>query len=279
MTAVSAPYTRILLATEHTDFDVGAERVAFELAKRWDVPLLVVQPLVTNAEYEAVAPELAARADDEAHTRSLQLQAAARAAGIRLELVVRRGAEAWREIVADATERHVDLVVVRRRGRHGFLAGRLVGDMVGKVAMLAPCSVLLVPRAALPWSRGVMAAVDDSPGTVNVAATAARIAAHGSLPLVVTCVVSKSPADARDKAAAVAAQAVAVARNTGVAAEGCTPEGRPHEEIGRIAAARGTDLIVVGRHGHTGALERLILGGTAQKIIGHAACPVLVVKT
>jgi len=276
---MTAPFERILLATEHTEFDVGAERVAFALARRWNVPLMVVQPLVTNAEYEAVAPELAARADNKVHTRSLQLQADAQAAGIGLELRVRRGADAWREIVADATERHADLVVARRRGRHGFLAGRLVGDIVGKVAMLAPCSVLLVPRAALPWSRGVMAAVDDSHGTGDVAATASRIAAHDSLPLVVTCVAAKQPADARDKAAAVAARAVAAASTAGVAAESYTPEGRPHEEIGRIAASRGTDLIVVGRHGHTGALERLILGGTAQKIIGHAECAVLVVKT
>jgi len=276
---VTAPFARILLATEHTEFDVGAERVAFELARRWDVPLMVVQPLVTNAEYEAVAPELAARADDEVRTRSVQLHAAAQAAGIRLELRVRRGTEAWREIVADATERHADLVVARRRGRHGFLAGRMVGDMVGKVAMLAPCSVLLVPRAALPWSHGVMAAVDDSPGSVHVTATAVRIAAHGSLPLVVTCVVAKQPPDAREKAAAAVARALPVAKNAGVTAEACTPAGRPHEEIGRLVAARGTDLIVVGRRGQTGAIERLILGGTAQKIIGHAECPVLVVKT
>jgi nucleotide-binding universal stress UspA family protein len=276
---MAPPFARILLATEHSDFDVGAERVAFALARRWSVPLMVVQPLVTNVEYEVVAPELAARADEAVHARSLQLQAAAQAAGIALDLRVRRGTEAWREIVADAAEREADLVVARRRGHHGFLAGRMVGEMVGKVAMLAPCSVLLAPRAVVPWSHGVLAAVDDSPGLRDVTATAARIARHESLPLVVTCVVSKHPADAREQAASVVADALAVAKNAGVTAEGVTPEGRPHEEIGRIAATRGTDLTVVGRHGHTGALERLILGGTAQKIIGHATCPVLVVRT
>jgi nucleotide-binding universal stress UspA family protein len=276
---MAPPFPRILLATDHGDFDVGAERVAFELARRWKVPLMVVQPLVTNPEYEAVAPELAARADDAVHTRSMELQAAAKAAGIGLELVVRRGAEAWREIVADATERRADLVIARRRGHHGFLAGRMVGEIVGKVAMLAPCSVLLAPRAVQPWTRGVLAAVDDSPGTRDVAAVAARIAAHESLPLVVTCVVAKQPADARERAAAVVADALAVAKNSGVTAEGSTPEGRPHEEIGRIVASRGLDLVVIGRHGHTRALERLILGGTAQKIIGHATTPVLVVRT
>ena len=46
---MTAPYGRILLATEHTEFDAGAERVAFDLALRWSTPLSAVELLVTNA--------------------------------------------------------------------------------------------------------------------------------------------------------------------------------------------------------------------------------------
>ena len=53
------PFTRILLATEHTEFDVGAERVALELARRCGVPLAAVLPIVTNPEYEVTDPALA----------------------------------------------------------------------------------------------------------------------------------------------------------------------------------------------------------------------------
>ena len=60
------PFRRILLATEHTEFDVGAERLAFELAKDGGTPLLGVLPLVSNDEYEALAPSLVARDEKDA---------------------------------------------------------------------------------------------------------------------------------------------------------------------------------------------------------------------
>jgi len=37
-------------------------------------------------------------------------------------------------------------------------------------------------------------------------------------------------------------------------------------------------LIVIGSHGRTG-FKRLLLGSVAERVIGRAACPVLVVKT
>jgi len=47
---------------------------------------------------------------------------------------------------------------------------------------------------------------------------------------------------------------------------------------GIIAVARelSIDLIVVATHGH-GRLERALLGSTAEKVVRHAPCPVLVV--
>ena len=48
-------------------------------------------------------------------------------------------------------------------------------------------------------------------------------------------------------------------------------------EIVRVAAERGVDLIVVSSHGRTG-LGRIIFGSTAEAVVRHASCPVLVVK-
>lgn len=153
---------RLLLATEHSEFDAGAEAVAFALAARAGGQLHAVLPLVSNAEFEASAPALAARADDEVAARREHLVATAAAAGVTLEVNVRRGAEAHAQILAQAREDAADLLVIRRRGKRGLLARLLVGEMVGKVLAQAPCNVLVAPRSAGPWQRGVVVAVGDA---------------------------------------------------------------------------------------------------------------------
>ncbi|MCE7876700.1 MAG: hypothetical protein DYH14_05075, partial [Betaproteobacteria bacterium PRO3] len=140
---------RPLLATEHTEFDAGAERIALDLARARGVSLAVVVPIVSNSELEAIAPGLVARR-------------------------VRRGEEPWREIVAEAKARDADLIVIRRRGKVSFLANLLVGGMVGKVGTSAPCDVLMVPRAASLWRTRVLAGVDGTRAGAAVARAAAQ---------------------------------------------------------------------------------------------------------
>lgn len=53
-------------------------------------------------------------------------------------------------------------------------------------------------------------------------------------------------------------------------------EGRPFEEICRLARAKAIDLIVVSTRGNTG-LKHLLLGSTAERIVRYSPCPVLVV--
>jgi nucleotide-binding universal stress UspA family protein len=48
-------------------------------------------------------------------------------------------------------------------------------------------------------------------------------------------------------------------------------------EIVRVAEEREVDLIVISSHGRTG-LGRIIFGSTAEAVVRHATCPVLVVK-
>ncbi|HEY9404815.1 MAG TPA: universal stress protein [Pyrinomonadaceae bacterium] len=48
-------------------------------------------------------------------------------------------------------------------------------------------------------------------------------------------------------------------------------------EIVRVARERDIDLIVISSHGRTG-LGRMIFGSTAESVVRHAHCPVLVVK-
>jgi len=54
--------------------------------------------------------------------------------------------------------------------------------------------------------------------------------------------------------------------------------GVPFEEIVRYADERDVDLIVMPTHGRTG-IAHLLLGSTAERVISHSVCPVLVVRT
>ncbi len=53
--------------------------------------------------------------------------------------------------------------------------------------------------------------------------------------------------------------------------------GRPWQEITSAVADLGVDLLVITTHGRTG-IKHVLMGSVAEKIVRHAACPVLVVR-
>ncbi|HVS21279.1 MAG TPA: universal stress protein [Pyrinomonadaceae bacterium] len=63
----------------------------------------------------------------------------------------------------------------------------------------------------------------------------------------------------------------------GLGVEEVIVHGAAAAEIVRVAAERKVDLIVISSHGRTG-LGRIIFGSTAEAVVRHASCPVLVVK-
>ena len=63
----------------------------------------------------------------------------------------------------------------------------------------------------------------------------------------------------------------------GLEVEEVIAHGDAASEIVRVAGERGVDLIVISSHGRTG-LGRMLFGSTAESVVRHAPCPVLVVK-
>jgi universal stress protein A len=53
--------------------------------------------------------------------------------------------------------------------------------------------------------------------------------------------------------------------------------GVAHVQITEMAEKLGADLIVIATHGNTG-LKHVLLGSTAERVVRHAHCPVLVVR-
>ncbi len=266
------PYRRPLLATEHSEFDSGSERIAFALAQRCALPLRGVLPLLSNAEYEAVAPQLAERAEAAVASRLGELAATAATSGTPWQPVVRRGPALFREIVDEALACDADLLVIRRRGRLGRLANLLVGDMVNQVLAHAPCSVLVAPQHSVMWSRHVLVAVDPAAPDLAAIDQGAAVAAECALPLSLVAVADRPDDEPTRRALD---QALARAREWLPQARAEALRGKVHLQIAEAARRLGADLIVVGRHGE-GGFARAWVGGVAQKIIGLAECPVLV---
>ena len=54
-------------------------------------------------------------------------------------------------------------------------------------------------------------------------------------------------------------------------------QGRSFHEIAEAARTLKVDLIIIATHGYTG-LKHVLLGSTAERVVRHAPCPVLVVR-
>jgi nucleotide-binding universal stress UspA family protein len=266
-------FTRLLLATEHSEFDTGAEKMAFALAQRCQLPLATVLPMVSNPEYEALAPQMAARDEREAAVKIAQLREQAIAVGVTINLRVRRGAEPYQEIVDEAKAQMSDLIIIRRRGKRGLLANLLVGEMVSKVVAHAPCHVLIVPRVAQMWHQRVLVAVEPTPQGRHSVATAMAVAVQCGLPLHLVRVIC---ADGERPATVMFINdMVTQAQRGGVVAQGEVRLGQPFAEILAAREASQSDLIVMGSRGEHG-IGRALVGGVAQKVMGLSDHPVLV---
>jgi universal stress protein A len=60
-----------------------------------------------------------------------------------------------------------------------------------------------------------------------------------------------------------------------VSVRGSVRFGKPFQEIVKFASEHQIDLIIIATHGYTG-LKHIQLGSTAEMVVRHATCPVLV---
>jgi len=82
----------------------------------------------------------------------------------------------------------------------------------------------------------------------------------------------------REDVEATLAEAAEVAIEQGVQAETFARQGDPADAILDVAEENGSDLIVVGNKGMTGA-KRFLLGSVPNKVSHHAPCSVLIIRT
>jgi nucleotide-binding universal stress UspA family protein len=294
--AVNCPTGRvekILLSTDGSEYSEGAIREAIKLAKKCSSTLSVLSVIETNPELETIAPQVTEKAEKKARLHLDDIQARAKKDGIVCDCIIREGEDSYTYIVDEAVKRKSTMIVMGRRGRTG-LRRLMMGSVTARVIGHAPCTVLVVPRAAEFECRHILVATDGSTYGDAAAAEAISMAKQLGSRLTALSVVhseSMSPMDIvssqmqrdliAEKEMKEAEQNVKKVKDAAVAAgiktDALIMGGKPSEAIIQTAKDKQADLIVLGSHGKTG-VEKLLVGSVAERVIVLSPCPVLVVK-
>lgn len=276
--AATAGQGQLLLATDGSEYSVGATNVALAMARQTGARTTVMTMAMLDLEAEGLAPQVIEENRAAARRVLDGVEASARAGGVSVQREVREGMNPTKEIVRLADEIRAGVIVMGRRGRRG-LARMMVGDSTRNVIGFADCNVLVVPQSAGLWQRRILLATDSSAHSEKAVAHAAALARSFGLPVSVVTVFAPKHSEARraESRQAVERAGAALAAQ-GIAVDTAILEGEPASEIANYSRSAGADLIIVGSHGRTG-LGRLLMGSVSETIIGQATCPVLVVKS
>ncbi|MBI4849597.1 MAG: universal stress protein [Nitrospirae bacterium] len=265
---------KLLLATDGSIYSEGAVREAINFAKKCSSKLYAMTVLETNPEYETIGGNVFEKEEIEMRKYLDSVKARALQEGVDCETIFHHGAEPHQEIVDEAAERKIDMIIIGRRGRTG-LKKFLMGEVASKVISHASCKILIVPKAARIEYRNVLVAADGSTHSNAAVAEAIGIAKRcGSGIIAVSAMRDETESE---EAKANVEKVVEMAQKEGVTVEALTPIGRSYEVIVETAGGRGVDLIVIGTYGKTG-LKKILMGSSTEKVIGNAGCAVLVVK-
>ncbi len=135
----------------------------------------------------------------------------------------------------------------------------------------------------------ILVAVDGSPASEKALAAAVDLATHypaelttvsvAEVPEVVGLVdeVDELRQQAEEQFRRVGEAAVEYARSRGVLLRSVVLRGHAADAILRYAEGEGTNLIVLGQHGHW-RIARFFLGSTSDRVSEHAPCTVMIVK-
>jgi len=278
----------------------------YEYVRRLAVPAKFMPPasgpilhgVRNNAAFESLTltPDEFTRHDRDLQqveqTRLDELAAAlvSQFAGIRIQAATRLG-RAHTEIAAYAQDVSADLVTAGARGE-STLIDLFLGSTVSRLLRVATCPVLIVRQPADAPYRKVLAAVDFSPVSAAVVSHALSLADGGQVEIlhVLGSEVEQRLRKARldqvdvtdwlERLRAGAGKQLEVLLATienGATVGRLVQPGFPPATICQCIGDRHTDLVVLGRHGHSGGLQDWLLGSVSKDVAFAAACDVLLI--
>jgi len=281
-------YKKILVAVDGSESSRNALLQAFRFAvdeKCWITVTSVVPPYDGEIETIGVKDIRAAlRKPCEDALRDARKFAEQERALIK---TVCEEGDAHERIVDLADAENCDLIIMGRRGLRP-VERMLVGRVTARVIGHSQRDVLVVPNGTKVGWKTIVMATDGSKYSDLAAKRAIAFAQSYGGELKVLSVVdvptefyAEAPQAVEDlirKAKGFVAEVKSQSEAAGVRTETFVGEAEAHQAVNNLAQEQKADMIVIGSHGRTG-LRRLLMGSVAEKVIGYATCPVLVVKS
>ncbi len=280
-------YRKILVAVDNSESGRNALHQAFKLAneeKCWITVTSVVPSYDGEIELLGIKDIRAAlrKPCDEALA---EVEKIAKTERMLVKTVCEEG-EVHERIVDLADAENCDVIVMGRSGLHR-IERALIGSVTARVIGHTQRDVLVVPNGTVVGWKKIVLATDGSKYSVKAMERAISFAKSYGGELRVISVVNvpsefyaEAPQAVDDlvkKAKGYVAEVKKQAEAAGVRSETFVGEAEADEAITNLAKEQTADMIVIGSHGRTG-LRRLLMGSVAERVIGYAPCPVLVVK-
>jgi nucleotide-binding universal stress UspA family protein len=196
------------------------------------------------------------------------------------------------EVLTDiARGKKADLIALGTYGRKG-LKRLLMGSVTSQVILNAPCDVLVVKRPCSECTgsyQSLLVPYDGSEFSRKALVRAAEMAKADGGQVTVLYVIPRYEEmmefyrsdsirkSLRAEAEKILGEAKKTADGLGISVRTEVREGHPSDEIVAAAQKLENDLIAMGTYGWKG-VNQAIMGSTTNRVISHAACPVLVVK-
>jgi nucleotide-binding universal stress UspA family protein len=190
------------------------------------------------------------------------------------------------KIVDLADMENYDLIVMGKKGL-SLIERAFVGSVTERVIGYSRQDILVIPNGAKIGRRNLLVATDGSAYSEAAARKAIEIAmqSHGEIKaLSVVNVTVEFMLRAHEIYDTLVAKAKGFsdvikqkALAAGIKAEALVRDGEVYQVIIDVAKEQQADMIIMGSLGRTG-IKRLLMGSTAERVLGHATFPVLIVK-
>jgi len=281
-------YRKILVAFDGSESSVNALLQAFTLAndeKSWITVATVVPSYEGDMDLTGVKDihETFRHTGEAISSKAKTIADKERAL---IKTVVEEGAP-FEKLVDIAEAENAGLIVMGRRGR-SRLERAFVGSVTARVIGHSARDVLVVPEnGSIGWKNILLTTDGSKYGKLATDKAIEFSKSYGGELRAVSVVdvpaefYAEAPQAVEDlirKAKGFVADVKKKADACGVKASTFVGEGEAFKVITDFSKEEKADVIFMGSHGRTG-LKKLLMGSVTEKVIGHASCPVLVVKS